>query len=134
MIYEIAIQAFDYPGPHRAKAGDIVCVRPPTHAIGLLEQASLLWITVDIPDPRIISDITQPRIDASGRLAEKRRFRVPLTRLKTLMSAMDLDRVANPTDNYQPFVGVRTVGHNIVMDHKTPIPITGLFEDKAAQR
>lgn len=134
MIYEIAIQAFDYPEPHRAKAGDIVCVRRPTHAIGTLEQASLLWITVDIPDPRIIDGITQPRVDGSGRVVEKRRFRIPLAKLKALMSSLDLDRVANPKDRYQPFVGVRAVGGDIVMDHKTPVPITGIFEDKVAQR
>lgn len=126
MRYEIAIQTIDYPEPGRAKAGDIICVRPATGAIGKKEQGVLLWVTVDIADSRIVAGLT----DQNSTKGEKRRFSIPLTRLKSIMSSLDLARVANPKDNYQPFVSVNGSRMQAVQD----IPVTNLFTDKEAAR
>lgn len=126
MKFEIAIQAYDYPEPHRAKAGDIIVVRAATGAIGKKEQKSFLWLTVDITDLRLILGLAEPDT-ARG---TKRRFAIPLDRLKQLMSSLDLTRVANPKDAYQPFVSVNGSRMTSTQD----VPLTNLIADKAVTR
>lgn len=126
MKFEIAIQAYDYPEPHRAKAGDIIVVRQAVGAIGKKEQGSYLWITIDVSDVRIVAGLNEPDVDAG----EKRRFSIPLQRLKSIMSSLDLERVANPKDNYQPFVSVSGSRMTSTQD----VPLTNLINDKRASR
>lgn len=108
MIYEIAIQAFDYPDPDRAKAGDIIVVRPAVGVIGKEEQTGIIWITVDVTNPVVLEGLMEFPTDVQGRViaGSWRKFAIPLLRLKQLNASFDLKRAADPRDAYQPFVQI----------------------------
>lgn len=130
MRYDLFIQRYDLPGL-RAKAGDVIAIRPHRDAIGTKELRQFLMVTMDIADPRILDGLDMPNIDAKGQLVSKRRFQIPLTRLKDLMSSLDLSRVADSRDPYQPFVNI--VGGNRALP-VADIPVTGTIVDKEAVR
>ena len=125
MRYEIFLQAYDYPEPHRAKAGDILDIRAFTGEVGSEAAKRTVCITVDVADPRILEGMARQDLTRPG---EKRRFSIPLARLKSINSGMDLARVADPNDAYQPFMTVdRRTRRQLT---KNDVPILNLFLDK----
>lgn len=107
-MYEIAIQAFDYPEPGRAKAGDIIVVRKAIGTIGKEEKTGFIWVTMDVANDAVLSGLMEFPTDVQGRVVEGswRKFSIPLLRLKQLNASFDLKRAADPLDAYQPFVNI----------------------------
>ena len=128
MIYELAIQAFDYPEPDRAKAGDIIVCRPATGSIGKEEMTSLIWLTIDVTNESVLSGLMEFPTDVQGRVigGAWRKFAIPLLRLKQLNASFDLKRAADPMDAYQPFINVDG-GRVVVKEH---IPYDQSIVDK----
>ena len=123
MKYEIAIKAYDDPGPTQSKAGDIICVRKALGTVGSGEMHRWIWITVDVADPAIIPGLDEPEEGDT----KKRRFKIPLARLKALNASMNMARVNDPLTIEQPFMNVTDTRRMI---SKGDVPITGLIFDK----
>jgi len=102
-IKEVAIAARDF-GPGRAQEGDIVVVREPVGEIGRAERKDFLWFTIDdllLPDAQSLQQVDT---DESGNQVNKRRYRIALDDLRTLEPSVDLSRVRDTDDDYQPLV------------------------------
>ncbi len=101
---EVALLVKSY-APHtggtkeRALEGDIIAVRRLGRAIGTAEMSLYLWVQVEGWDFNDYAILTQP-IDGF----DKRRHCIPFARLKTVIPSLDLARVRDPTDKYQPCI------------------------------
>lgn len=95
-LREVCIAARDF-GPGRAQAGDLIAIREPLGGIGAKEGHDFIWLLVDeseLPDP------SELRGEAT-----KNRYRLPLQALVAqAQEAIDLARVQDPDDHYQPFL------------------------------
>lgn len=134
MIYELAIQAFDYPEPDRAKAGDIIVCRPATGSIGKEEMTSLIWLTIDVTNESVLSGLMEFPTDVQGQVipGSWRKFSIPLLRLKQLNASFDLTRAADPKDAYQPFVNIS--GSRMIVKESIPYDQTILDKQTGVAR
>jgi len=109
-VCEVAILVKDYPESHRANEGDIITVRAPRGCIGRKERSSFLWLHVEgkTADDRHLKGCD--RVNETDMLPRaKRRYSIPLARLKNLDPDLDLDRVRDTTDEYQPYLTIDKV-------------------------
>lgn len=107
-IWEIALLVRSYHDTvnERAKAGDIVAIRKPFghEEVGTGERSLFLWL-------RIRAHMQLGDLDLSGVLEEndiryeKRRYCIPFARLSKVAPLLDISRVEDPLDPYQPFMG-----------------------------
>jgi hypothetical protein len=97
-------------GGDHVQEGDIVAVRRPGEGIGRLEQRAFIWLRVDGVDlgeaQTWVEGNTEglPSADPAAITYEKRRYCIPLARLKQLLPSLDLARVRDRADPYQPFL------------------------------
>ena len=112
----------------RKKVGDIIAVREPGVGIGRKETHEYLWLTVRGKWSDIHA-LTKPWAE-NGVKYEKRRFCIPLDRLKEVYPDFDKNRALDLSDFYQPFnptdkeTGLFLFKNNKVFD------IKGLVYDK----
>jgi len=105
------------------KEGDIVTVRKPLSYIGRNENNRHLWLLVDGRDSSFMDslnrNLTEPLDPADAttevQIFEKRRYCIPLDRLKVLALFIDLNRLRDRDDQYQPMIPLeqRSVSENI---------------------
>jgi hypothetical protein len=117
-IYEVAVLVKDYvdDGEHeRARAGDIIAVRreDTSHGgVGYAEMSGILWLRIDGGDTNVLGQMTGALTEADPQIRyNKRRFSIgppsdPFRRLKQLRPSLDLNRVVDPNDMYQPFLSI----------------------------
>jgi len=152
-IMEIAILCVhqeDHAGGERAKIGDIITMRPPHHVIGSEEARRFLWLRLDgledaefaklkelVQDPpptEFKRHMVQHQNDLRESLVltryDKRRCCVPLHRLQQVCPWIDLNRVRDPDDYYQPFVVPDTESHFYLAPRPSPLRVEGLVFDK----
>ena len=125
--------------PERVQEGDIVAVRPPGSAIGFKEDKVFLWLLVEGLEANLFEFLTMPVIepfDATGHYDgptytefDKRRYCVPMARLKEVYPALDLDKARDPADRYQPFFTLDT-DSNFWLTDQPPLTGEGLVFDK----
>lgn len=127
MRYEVAIQAFDRPLPEQVKAGDVVDVRPAKGTMGRKQLADFLWITVDMT-PEQAAGLTESVLNADGTIRFKRRWMIPLVKLKSIASSFSEARAKDPKDEYQPFVDVTL--NRAKQRVRADLPFNDLFFDK----
>ena len=122
--WELAIQPWDKAdlasGHKRAKAGDIVAVKPYPWNWGTIELQNYLIIIVDnlteeealqIAEPLYLGD-NSGTLEAPGVVIGKRKFKIDIGKLKTnILPTLDKSKLAgqSKTENYQPFkdAGIR---------------------------
>ena len=122
--WELAIQPWDKAdlasGHKRAKAGDIVAVKPYPWNWGTIELQNYLIIIVDnltkeealqIVEPLYLGD-NSGTLEVPGIVTGKRKFKIDIRKLKTnILPTLDESKLAdqNKTENYQPVkdAGVR---------------------------
>jgi len=127
----------------RATEGDIVAMRNLHHGIGFAEMANYLWLRLeglDRTDMDFLSTVGVEPPDAMDRLEEidhstilftdKKRFSIPLARLKLVAPWIDLDRVRDPDDIYQPFIQVDEETGSYIRGTREPLSVHGLVFDK----
>lgn len=90
-LKEVCIAAHDF-GPGRAKEGDIIAVRDPIGGIGKKEGNSFLWVLMDEED--LPQELPCKTSDC--------RACVSLDELKATDPEIDLDKVRDPQQFYQP--------------------------------
>ena len=136
---EIAIALWNM-APERIQEGDIVAWRRPGPGVGTKEHELFLWMLIDGLEVSELPALTMPiwePFDPTGEyepasaytLYEKRRYNIPLTRLKTIYPALDLDRCRDLNDGYQPFYTIDADNHLWLTD-STPFQATGLIFDR----
>ena len=129
-VCEVAILVKDYPESHRANEGDIITVRVPRGCIGRKERSSFLWVHIDglTSDDRHLKGCDRVN-ETDKSVRAKRRYSVPLDRLKAVVPTLDLARVRDLNDEYQPFLTIdaRTGDCKLV---GTPLNMAGLVYDK----
>lgn len=87
----------------RRKHGDIIVVRDPLGHIGKKEAKEFLWLLIDGLDWWDCKEIELKREDAEAEAEYKKVFSIPLHRLKQVYPALDLNRLFDRADEYQPF-------------------------------
>ena len=128
--FEMAILLVDLPdnGTHeRAKIGDIIAIRLHNlHHCGNAEKGMFLWIPVDG-----LEDDEMSVFADSVEGFEKRRYCVPLDRLKELVPTLEMAKVLDPSIKYQPFTLPDEEDFNRYLAPTAPLPIQGSVFDKA---
>jgi hypothetical protein len=120
-------------GHERATVGDIILAREPAGYIGTKEADQFLWLKLtSLKDIDVFWDLFEPNEESEIQY-EKRRFCVPLERLKQIYPSLDVARVRNTGDKYQPFLGYDEEGGYLLFNH-SPLQIEGLVFDKATGR
>ena len=137
-VYEMAISVCSYvplsSGHERCQEGDIVVLRPLTGCIGLKERSAFLWICVsgisDVLAEEIHSSIIDP---VTSQVYDKRRYCIPFARLKAVLPQLNLQRVRDHQDSYQPCVTVdEDTGE--FLGAASPVPVQGLIFDRQTMR
>ena len=108
-IYEAALLVHDYhdtAAGERACAGDIIGVRKPFgHGeVGRAERSAYLWVRLEAQAQIGDMNLTQLNVE-NGTVYEKRRYCIPFQRLKQVSPWLDVVRVKDKADPYQPFMG-----------------------------
>lgn len=114
-IVEIAIRVCSNPEFWRTGAGDIIAIRPPDLGVGTLEQHHLLWLRVEGLEHNEIWRLAE-WLEESGGICEKRRFCIPLSRLKELDPSFDIAKATDLEQVYQPY---------LLVDEETGFYLTG---------
>ena len=111
-VLEVAIYIRDLPntvGGERVKEGDIIAIREPLGYIGKSEAAQFLWLLIEGLDISDMFHFKDSFTEGDGQDApryEKRQYCIPLKRLKEVAPFVDLNRVRDGGDKYQPFLPV----------------------------
>jgi hypothetical protein len=115
--WELAIQPYDkddLPSGHkRAKAGDIVAVKPYPWQWGKAELQNYLIVIVDNMTEEEAMQMMEPlyqddnpgTLESPGIVTEKRKFKIDIKKLKqNILPTLDEAKLANQskTENYQP--------------------------------
>lgn len=138
-IAEIAIALWELV-PERIQEGDLVTWRRPGLGVGGKEHKLFLWLLIEGFEagdlPMLKTPVWEP-FDPTGEYEpasaytryDKRRFNIPLTRLKEVYPALDLNRCRDLNDGYQPFYTIDENNHLWLTD-STPFQVTGLIFDR----
>jgi len=109
---EVCILGRDLPnlpsGHERAKEGDFG-IREPLGYIGTKEASHRLWLLIeglDLSDMLELKNIFIEGVGPDAPVYEKHQYCIPLKRLKEVAPFVDLARVRDPNDKYQPFLPV----------------------------
>lgn len=119
-------------GHERAVEGDIIAVRPPNAGVGMLEMHRHLWLRLAGWEEGEIATLTEGAREGEVR-HEKRRYRIPLARLKQIKPDFDEAKARSTAEVYQPFL---TVDEDTGLFTATtpPLDIHGLVLDTATGR
>lgn len=138
----------------RAQEGDIVARREPGNGIGTAEAHNFLWLRISGLEElglwKLTDIFTDPPTRPEDRpvvgrryfaLFDKRRFCIPLERLKIVAPWLDLNRVRDRSDPYQPFIPIDLDDDDVRLQHTflvgaahRPLEIIGLVFDKVTGR
>jgi hypothetical protein len=129
-VREVAIAVEDCRdnpgGGERKKSGDIVNVRAPKTGMGNAGRANTLRILVEGPDTSFLDQLTEHFEEGDTRF-DKRRYCIPLHRLP---AAVDVNRVKDISDIYQPFLPIDEDTNLHLGASLRPLRIEGLIFDK----
>jgi len=124
-------------GHERAQEGDIGLVRRPFAFIGRGERSRLLWLRLEGLDWNEIGILNivnaEPLNDLDGSVYDKRRYHIPLDRLKQIARFRDLARVRDINDVYQPFMNIDEETGEVLPSPRASFSVHGLVFDKALQ-
>ena len=113
----------------RLKLGDIIVARPPKNYIGFGQMYRSIWIPVEGLEEGEMNQL-ESRIVEDGVNFDKRRYCVPLLRLKEIVPSFKVNRALDSTDLYQPFLTLDEET-GIIFRVDPPLEAQGLIWDKA---
>lgn len=139
-IVEVAISLFTkgIGTAERAQEGDIIVIRRPVGAIGFAEAKLWLWFLVDglewdfLDVARDLKEPFDPDDDYGGpgfTTFDMRRYSIPLHRLQAQFAGLNLARLRDPADAYQPFYAWDEET-TFQLTARKPLQIEGLIFDK----
>lgn len=147
--WEISILTEEYADHdnERCCVGDIIAVRRPHNIIGTKEAYNMIWLRVDGLEMGEYSAFKYPELgydydfkidhlpkvgtDPSNRF-DKKRYCVPLRRLKKVIPSFNINRAKDLEDLYQPFITMdfSTSNYWYYLAPETPLSVYGLVYDK----
>lgn len=137
-VFEIALSC-EYGGTHtgglmeRKVHGDIIAMRPPSTAVGSGEMSRFLWLRIEGLEENEMAKLADLLV-VNEQIFDKRRYCIPLDRLKAVVPSFDIARAKDSADKYQPFLGVdEETPFRFVRDHR-PLNVHGLVYDKLKSR
>jgi len=137
-VMEIAIALWTMVR-ERVQEGDIVEARRPDIGIGLKEAKSFLWMLVDGEEfweyMNLKESVYEPYqedgdYDTSATKYDKFRYNIPLSRLEGEIPTLDLDKLRDQNDPYQPFYTIDEDTGLWLTEVHTPFEVKGLIFDK----
>ena len=128
-VMEMAISLVDHAplesGHERVLAGDIIAVRYPDIGIGLKEAKAFLWIRVEGLEEHELR-----LLDRSIKGFDKRRYCIPLEKIKEIRPSFDVDLAMDENIIYQPFLTIDYETDYCFILEEPPFQISGLVYDK----
>ena len=128
-VMEIAISLVDYAplssGHERALVGDIVAVRKPSDGIGRKEANIFMWLRVEGLEENEMFMLTN-EVDGY----DKRRYCIPLEKIKELKSDFNEQLALDSNTIYQPFLTIDEENGFYFIIENTPLQVSGLVYDK----
>jgi len=139
-VIEMAIALWSMV-PERPQEGDIMATRKPGIGIGLKEANLFLWLLVEGLEAWEFGQLkisNYEPLDPTGQYDpasaytryDKHRYCIPMTRLQTVFPSLDLVKVRDPVQAYQPFYTLDT-DNNLWLTDRAPFTHEGLIFDKA---
>ena len=120
MVYDILIAVVNDPArPGRVQEDDIVALRPAGQPWGKKERAGFLAVPIELTEeeakilvsPLYEGGAFEPEVEAVEKLGlkspktiHKRRYKLPLALLRDRVPGLDIKRVQDRDDDYQPFI------------------------------
>lgn len=145
-VFEVSILTVNHPDhdSERACIGDIISVRAPHHVIGTKEGKEFVWLRLEGPEQNSlqylkhrVADYVDPDLKYMAerqylKRYDKRRYCIPLERLKQLFPNFDIDRARDADDFYQPFITIDEAdsGDYKYLAAEKPFRAEGLVFDK----
>ncbi len=122
-------------GHERIQEGDIGVVLDPNEGITGSERYHYLWLRVEGLDDSDMDRLQDPNQPVRGGKAfwDKRRHCIPFRRLKEIYPPLDLAKVGDPIDKYQPFLPIDN-DTGLFLAARPPLSVFGLIFDKETQR
>ena len=125
-------------GHERKQEGDIIAVRYPLNAIGFKEAHTYLWMRIEGLEYTEFTELVDPLTDppygtdttAEIIVYDKRRYSIPLSRIKEVHADFDIDRAKDINDLYQPFLTLDEDNFYFLSEHFQPFQVEGLVFDK----
>ena len=115
-----------------------MAVRQPHYVIGTKEATGYIWLRVEgleendgpiFLSPNYDSDVDQRDLNSPTIRFDKRRYCIPLDRLKKIYHAFDIERAKDINDIYQPFMNLDEDNFKYLTPRK-PLNVRGLIFDK----
>jgi len=138
-IMEIAISLVNYSplesGHERSLVGDIIGIRKPNIGVGRKEVENYMWLRIEGLEEMEFSRLTDSIITSAGERYDKRRYCIPLEKIKEIDPEFDIDLALEEDRIYQPFLLVDyDEGYYFVLeDGQLPLQVSGLVFDKETQ-
>lgn len=130
-VFEVAL-ACEHRGNaglhERKTVGDIIAIRKPSSGIGAKEVSKYLWLRLEG-----LEENQMHRLVDSIDGFDKRRYQIPLERLVSIVPSLNLARIKDLSDKYQPFLGIDEESLRFVSIGR-PLNVHGLVWDKATGR
>jgi len=131
-------------GIERGQEGDIIAMRFPLDSIGLKEANDFLWLRINGLDRGNLDRLTDPWGEPLDPLGDygpanpvfvKRRYCIPLDRLKAVFPGLDLIKARDRLQVHQPLCPVDTDTPYRFMGAEVPVfDVHGLVYDKALRQ
>lgn len=138
-VMEIAISLVNYTplesGHERLLVGDIVAVRKPDVGVGRKEVEEYLWLRVEGLEEGELQILVESITTSAGEQFDKRRYGIPLEKIKEIDPDFDVDLALEDDRIYQPFLVVDyDEGYYFILeDGQQPFQTSGLIFDKETQ-
>ena len=122
----------------RALEGDIIAIRTDGNGVGMKEMHRWLWVSVYGMDDDLMTFLQEGVTEGDEferEIYDKRRYSIPLARLQAIYPTLDMARVRDVTDAYQPFMPVdEDQGYYLEGSAQPPFDVAGLIFDKTTGR
>jgi len=134
MVVEFLIAAASEPEPWRKKEGDVICARPAGRPWGKKERTAGLIVRARGISLEDALSLAGPCYEG-GVVSAKRRHAIPLEEIRAgWLPGMDLSRVRDRSDDYQPLLSA-----GVVVDFSEPVAVCfdkrrGRFKYEARRR
>lgn len=141
-IIEVGILTINYPDhdSERAKEGDIITAKIPKHNVmgtGVWKNRIRLFVEgfEENEYPKLVLEDFDTDIDDDEAYEQKlpryskRRYCIPLRRLKKVFPAFDINKAKDPLDVYQPFT-ILDEDNGKYLTPRKPFNVHGLIFDK----
>ena len=137
-VMEVAINLIDNSplesGHERSLVGDIIGIRNPNIGVGRKEVENYMWLRIEGLEKMEFYRLTDSIITSAGKY-DKRRYCIPLEKIKEISPEFDIDLALEEDKIYQPFLLVDyDEGYYFVLeDGQLPLQVSGLVFDKETQ-